>query len=522
MRLSSLFRLDLRGLILTFAMATALLTLANTFIASYLAQRDQLIGQTLEANRVYAVKLANSTESFLQLARQQLGYSASQLAEQFDQPQRLSAEVERLRGQSNLFNSTYVIDSQRQLLAISPPVLLPTGTQIDSAGAREAVALRQPLVSQPFVSAAGRLVIAITHPVFAADGRYLGYVGGSIYLREQSILHNLLSDHFYTDDTSLQVVDRQGAALYHTDPQRVGEPMLENPAVAAVIRGESSSQQLTSPHGIDMLAGYAPVASTGWGIVAQRPTASILAELDTLLVKILRNAVPVSLLTLLALWWLSRLIARPLRQLAGSARLTDSLIAAREIQQVSSWYFEAAELRRAMLVGLAQVNQRIGRLHHESTTDPLTGLLNRRGLQAQLQLWQASGRPLAIIAIDIDHFKSINDRLGHAAGDQLLRHLAQLMRQVARHDDLLCRNGGEEFLLLLPDTSLASACAVAERLRQCVADSPGPDGVTITISLGVAYCADSNQLEQALERADQALYAAKQQGRNKVVTAGAA
>ncbi|MOA31931.1 Response regulator PleD [compost metagenome] len=97
------------------------------------------------------------------------------------------------------------------------------------------------------------------------------------------------------------------------------------------------------------------------------------------------------------------------------------------------------------------------------------------------------------------------------------------MEQVARHCDVLCRNGGEEFMVLLPDTSLADACAVAERLRQCVADTPIPEGTTVTISLGVAHCATSSVgIEQALKQADQALYAAKHQGRNRVVTAGAA
>lgn len=523
MHLPSVLRLDLRRLILLFAVTTALLTLANTFYASYLAQRDLLIRQTLEANRVYAAKLADSTEGFLNLARQQLAYSVAVLTPVFDQPQKLAAETERLKTQASIFNSTYVLRADRSLLAISPRALAKPGTVIASDGAREAVATRQPLISQPFISASGRLVIGISHPIFATDGRYLGYIGGSIYLRERSALDVLLSDHRYRDGSSLYVVDRQRRILYHQDAERIGETMRANPVIEAAIGGDTGAQRVTDTDGVDMLAGYASVNSTGWGIVAQRSTEATLAKLHGLMLEILRNSLPVSLFTLLCIWWLSRLITRPLWQLASSARQMDSQAAAEQVRKVSSWYFEAAELKRAILAGLAQFNQKIGHLNHDSATDQLTGLLNRRGMLIRLEQWQTVNRPFAVIAIDVDHFKQVNDALGHDAGDQLLRQLAQLMEQVARHDDVLCRNGGEEFMVLLPETSLADACAVAERLRQCVADTPIPEGTTVTISLGVAHCPISSVgIEQALKQADQALYAAKNQGRNRVVTAGAA
>ncbi|MOA06850.1 Response regulator PleD [compost metagenome] len=199
----------------------------------------------------------------------------------------------------------------------------------------------------------------------------------------------------------------------------------------------------------------------------------------------------------------------------------DSQAAGDQITQINAWYFEAAELKRAMLAGLAQLNRKIGKLNLDSITDPLTGLLNRRGMQIPLEQWQTGNHPFAVIAIDIDHFKQVNDQFGHDVGDQLLRQLAQLIRQVSRSADVLCRSGGEEFTILLPGTTLANACAIAERLRQCVADSPSPNGTPMTISLGVAHCPDSGSVESSLKQADRALYAAKHQGRNRVVTAGA-
>lgn len=522
MRFFSVSGIDLRRLILLLSIASALLTLLNIFHASYRVQRDLLVQQTLESNRVYAAKLAESTEALLAMARRQLAYSAQVLGPAFDQPQLLAAETERLKQQSDIFNSIYVINSARLVLSVAPAALGTAGTTIDTGGVQESLAQRQPLVSRPYISATGRLVVMISQPIFAADGRYLGFVGGSIYLREHSILHNLLGEHYYRDGSYIYVVDRYGQVLYHRDAERVGEVVHGDPAVDALIAGQSGSLQLTSTDGVDMLAGYAPVASTGWGIVAQRPTANTLATLDGLMLGILRNAVPFTLLTLVGIWWLSRQIARPLCQLARNARELDSQNAAVELARVNAWYFEAAQLKRAMLAGLAQLYLRIGQLNLESMTDPLTGLLNRRGMDLPLEQWQAAGRPFAVIAIDIDHFKEVNDQLGHDAGDQLLKQLAQLIRQVSRRDDILCRNGGEEFAMLLPDTSLADACTIAERLRQCVADSPSPNGTPVTISLGVAHCADSRKgVENVLKQADHALYVAKHHGRNRVATAGA-
>lgn len=518
MHLSSKFRIDLRRLILLLAVAAALLTLASSFHASYRVQRDLLIRQNLEANRVYAAKLAESTEGMLEAAHQQLAYSASRLAPLLEEPLQLALEADRLRQQTDSFNSTFIIRADRTLLAVSPHTLAKTGSTVDSLGALEALARREPLVSHPFVSGGGRLLIAISHPIHAADGHYLGYVGGAIYLHETSVLGSLLADPLQRDGAYLlYLVDRHGQILHHRDPQRVGEMLPPGPALEALGRGESGSLQ----HG-ETLTGYAPVPSTGWGIVAQRPREAIRAELHELMLGTLRTAIPLSLLTLLGLWWVSRLIARPLWQLASSAHHLDSQTAGEQIRQVRAWYYEAGQLKQALMGGLSQLNLRLGARPVESNADPLTGLLNRRGMLLALEQWQLGGHPYAVIAIDVDHFKEVNDRFGHDVGDQLLRHLAQLMQQIARQADVLCRYGGEEFIMLLPRTTLVDACGVAERLRQCVADSPSPDGTTVTISLGVAHCADSrNGADTVLKKADQALFAAKNQGRNRVVIASA-
>ena len=516
-----MLKIDLRRLILLLTVATALLTLANTFYAGYQAQRDLLMQQTLESNRSYALKLARSADSFFGMAQQQLAYSARLLPPLMARPAPLAAEADRLKRQTGSFNSVFIVRADGRVLATSPDTLGMVGRLLESAGARTALSQRRPLISPPYVSSTGRLVVFISQPVFGPDGTYLGYVGGSIYLQERNALHALLGDHYYRDGSYLYVVDRQLRLIYHQNARRVGEVVRGNPVIDAVTHGRPGSQRLTNSQGVDMLAGYAPVQATGWGVVAQRPTVITLKELDGLMLETLRNAIPVSLLTLLGIWWMSRLISRPLRRLADTAEHWDSPVASGQIEQVKSWYFEADQLKRAMLTGVALLHQKLGLLRLENMTDPLTELHNRRGMNAALAQWQAGQQPFAVIALDIDHFKQVNDRFGHDVGDRVLQHLAQLMRANSRDGDVLCRSGGEEFFMLLPGAGPTVAGQVAERLRAQLAAAANPTGAGLTVSAGVAHWpAGPEPVEAVLKRADEALYAAKRAGRNRVVEAG--
>jgi len=283
-----------------------------------------------------------------------------------------------------------------------------------------------------------------------------------------------------------------------------------------VLQGESGSLRVINSQGVDMLAGYAASSAAGWGIVAQRPTADTLQPLDDLMLKVIRQTAPLALLTLLCIWGLATLITRPLSQLAQRASEMDAPNSAERIQRIRSWYFEAAQLKRAMQVGITLLHQRIGKLKLDAQTDPLTGLHNRRGLALALDLLSAAGRPVGVIALDIDHFKRINDTFGHDAGDEVIRHMAQLMKTCSRDADILCRSGGEEFLMLLPDADIESATRVAERLRGSVEQERIPVVEHITISLGIAvWPVHAQAIERVLKLADAALYRAKQNGRNR-------
>jgi diguanylate cyclase (GGDEF)-like protein len=163
-------------------------------------------------------------------------------------------------------------------------------------------------------------------------------------------------------------------------------------------------------------------------------------------------------------------------------------------------------------------------LHQLATLDPLTGVINRREFerlaQAVLARARRSGLPTALVVIDLDHFKKINDAWGHPAGDAVLGQTAAHLLGHLRRTDVLARYGGEEFLLLLPDSNLADALGVAEKLRASLHALEIPwEGQTLRVSasFGVTTTgAGAEELGPLYERADQALYQAKQGGRNRV------
>ncbi len=192
--------------------------------------------------------------------------------------------------------------------------------------------------------------------------------------------------------------------------------------------------------------------------------------------------------------------------------------------------FDEHELRVRMRAGrrIVELQAELYRLQEQfraqSRTDPLTGCLNRRGiterLVAELSFAGRDRRPLGVAVLDLDHFKSVNDTYGHAAGDAVLQHVAALSRGSLRRIDLFGRLGGEEFAILLPGTDRAGAVLVAERFRREVEGTPARTDagtIAVTVSMGLTELGPRDpDADTVLARADAALYQAKRGGRNRV------
>jgi diguanylate cyclase (GGDEF)-like protein len=168
----------------------------------------------------------------------------------------------------------------------------------------------------------------------------------------------------------------------------------------------------------------------------------------------------------------------------------------------------------------AHTEERFTALSRLALTDPVTGLANRRGgeeaLAREVSRARRGGVPLSLVLFDIDHFKNINDKAGHAVGDRVLRGIADILSASQRGSDLATRWGGEEFLVLLPDVGLAGARAFAERVREHVQGLEIEQAGTITVSAGVSELQGDEDASAALGRADSNLYRAKEAGRNRV------
>jgi diguanylate cyclase (GGDEF)-like protein len=189
---------------------------------------------------------------------------------------------------------------------------------------------------------------------------------------------------------------------------------------------------------------------------------------------------------------------------------------------VSRRLLEGIRFQHANASLAAQLRTALHKVEIDAATDALTGHWNRRALdevlKQQLERRASSGRPFSILMLDIDFFKSINDEFGHMVGDDVLRAFAQRLREFLRAGDFCARFGGEEFVVILPDTPLAKAMDIGERIRKGMAQAPllTKPRVQATVSIGVAAMEQEQSIGELFAAADAAVYLAKNEGRNQV------
>lgn len=339
-------------------------------------------------------------------------------------------------------------------------------------------AMREPyeINVDPDLANRDALTIFVNYRMFDFDGRFLGATG--VGLTVDAVRH-LIANYQQRFQRTIYFVDAHGkTVLFGNQSGRRDADLHTIPGlrdiVERILREKTGSYQFSDHNGLHLLnVSYIPELK--WYLFVEKSTGAALADIRQTLY--LNLAVCLGI-TLLVLFLTHVVLARYQRRIEDMA-----------------------------------------------ATDKLTGLLNRQAFSILIDKvfaeYRRDPRPISILLIDVDYFKSINDRLGHAGGDQALRQIAATLQSSLRASDIAVRWGGEEFLVVLKNSALDQAQRVAEQLRLKIEQARftvDSHAIPVTVSIGISQFDGTESCEQAIHRADVSLYAAKNSGRNRVVT----
>ena len=379
-----------------------------------------------------------------------------------------------------------------------------------------------------------RGVLALGYPGIVPPGAEAAAHTASAHLAEFLALREVRSRAERDELRLRSTLDAVGAlaGAHEVAPlaARLGDAVLDatGGAGAAVVSWDADQARGS----VLALAGTAPgLPGTGEGFAEGESRAALAAKhaVPLLFADLARERERIPLVTRDEQWL----------QAPRSALLVPLVVAERGVGALVAWHPQPnhfAEQERELLTLLARVASpsmqgahAYDALNHRASTDALTGLANRRAFEARLSSasshFDRYGRPFSLLILDVDHFKRFNDTWGHEAGDRVLQHVAQLLRATVREGDLPARLGGEEFVVLLPETPLPEAVEAAERVRRMIETKAvlwNGRPLSVTASFGVGSCPGSGVPPgELLAAADAALYASKQGGRNRVTAADA-
>jgi diguanylate cyclase (GGDEF)-like protein len=336
--------------------------------------------------------------------------------------------------------------------------------------------------------------------------------------------------------TSVSLIDGKGTVLTrYPNWGAPGMKMADHPLASAMLQQDEGFITTADIDNVHRIFAYVAAPSTGAHIAVGLDEAEILSRIDHQIYVAYAQLAIFGLLTLFLAWSAGeRLIVGPIRLLARKAARVGRGEFDTHVEK-NTWMAEFGSLAAALDDMTRKLAEREQELHSANrhltalaASDSLSGLANRRSFDARLESeWQIAAefkRPIALLMIDVDHFKLFNDRYGHVEGDNCLRGVAEVLAAMASGEaDFAARYGGEEFALLLPGVAMETAVATAGRLRRRIeklgiAHTETPAG-TVTISIGVAAFVprQNDKAEKLVEAADIGLYAAKRRGRNAVV-----
>ena len=377
-------------------------------------------------------------------------------------------------------------------------------------------------------------VMTITVPILAASGTFLGALSAKLNFHTVA---EILRDFAPGELGEVYLVDPDGRLILssRSSSKQLMASSLATELTERLFSEEGETIEYVGRDGNDVVGSLRVAQRLDWAVVAEIPAAEAYAQVTRLRNLALLIVSVLLLVVGLIAYALGLIIVRPLDRLTkGAAEVAKGdlsvdlpVTGGGEVGYLTEVFNNMVARLREGRDELAAINTTLAEqnttLEFLSITDGLTGLANRRrlidSLEEETRRSKRRKRPFAVLMVDVDHFKKYNDEHGHLAGDKALKGVAAVLRESTREIDVPGRYGGEEFLILLPETNLTGAVEVAERIRGRLAEQEFESG-PVTVSIGAAeYPADGDSAESVIASADAALYRAKHKGRDRVARA---
>ena len=448
------------------------------------------------------------------------------------QPGRLHDWLEERRESQSLFSLGYtVVDLSGKVLVDVPSIPGRIGVSIADDPTFRAARQGRWVIGRPMTDpATGQPMLPMAAPVKGAEGKLRAVLVGVTALAAPGFLDRLQQQRIGESGGFLLVAPRDKLIVARSNPAAMLEatpPADVDPLYDRAMAGFRGSGVSLNAQGVEEVSAMASVPSTGWFVVASVPTAEALAVVGRIQSVIIRYGLAAIVFLLLVAGLLINWMLRPLYRAADQAdRMTLGEIPLKPLLVVRD--DEVGHLTTAFNRLLAKLTSSQAELEHVAHHDALTGLPNRNLLADRME--QALARAqrnhtrLAVLFLDLNDFKLINDTLGHEAGDETLKEVARRLLAVLRHADTLARFGGDEFVLLATDLDERAEDGARTLAAKCIEAVAQPlplrGGMyTLGVSVGIALCNGSCSADALLVAADKAMYAAKQQGRAGYVMA---
>lgn len=389
--------------------------------------------------------------------------------------------------------------------------------------------------------------IDFSAPIYSNSGELKGVIGAHTHWEwAGDLLTGVIPRHAAGDNIELFIINNRGEIIYPENlPSDIKAPPLSE------LTSNTHKPFLAWGNDTRFLTAATPVTTPeiseplGWTVVVRQKESTALSQVNKLLRVNLLTMIFAGTVFILLAWVVANRISRPVKILTKAARRIEkgekdvnfpNDFQANELQKLSDALRSMASTLIQQKDELAQSNQTLEAkvairttelqelnlvLAQLARTDTLTNLPNRMNtnerLECEFERFQRTGQPYSILVLDVDNFKKINDTFGHAVGDTVLQHVAELFKNTVRKTDFVGRTGGEEFVAILPITDTLSATIVAEKVREAVASHSAPTAGNITVSIGVHEVLPSDtDANAAVTRADALMYEAKASGRNCV------